>query len=102
MGHFSGPESVKRTDILRQKHLKERGDYIVDTLHVATCRMSDCPDVEDAFERTLGGFELPERYTWVGSRYVNVDLMPDGLIQVFDSFRKDGLDSFSVVLPLAC
>ncbi|KAI3475782.1 hypothetical protein L1887_62779 [Cichorium endivia] len=50
--------------------------------------MADGPYVEDAFERPLGGLALPETDARIGARHVDVDLVPDGLIERSDAFGE--------------
>ena len=38
-----------------EKDLEEGRREVVDALHVAACRMSDCPHIEDALEALLAG-----------------------------------------------
>lgn len=38
------------TDVLKEKHHKERRDQVVDALHVAAGWMADGPDEKDSFK----------------------------------------------------
>ena len=81
--------------------MEEGRDEIVDALNVAARRMADRPDVEDALERALGGVVGPKRDTRIGAGHVDVDLVPDRLVEAGLTFEESRADGISVLLPLA-
>ena len=82
---------VRIRDVAAEEDLPKGRYEIVDALDVAAGGMADSPEIQDAFERSLGGFVAVELDMRTRSRHVDGDLVPDVLVQTAASALAVGV-----------
>ena len=95
MARIHAAFDVRIRDVGAEEDLPEGRDEVVDALDISTGGVADGPEIEDAFERSLGRFVAVELDVGTGSRHVDGDLVPDVLVQPAASALAVGVLDFA-------
>ena len=67
-------------NVCAKEDLPKWGCQVIDTLHIAACWMTNCPDIQDPFQRPLSSFEAIKRNVRICPGHVDTDLVPNCFI----------------------